>query len=90
MPSFRLGGQTVTVEANDLAQENTLKNMAQDISNLAAALGAVKSEDAKTNAILGQIRRQQKVDNDDEDGNTRSITASLKDLKGSMLSLIHI
>lgn len=84
MPSFRLGGQTVTVEANDLAQENTLKNMAQDISNLAAALGAVKSEDAKTNAILGQIRRQQKVDNDDEDENTKSITASLKDLKGSM------
>jgi len=86
MPSFRLGNQTVSVNADDLAQENTLKAMAQDIQNLATALGAVKAEDAKGNTILRSISRQQKVDNNDDEKNSRSLTQAMRDLNRGIVS----
>ena len=54
---FQFGGQSVEVNASELASESTLNELLGAQKALNSALGAVKEEGNQSNNILSGIRR---------------------------------
>jgi len=79
--TFQIGNNTVTVNASELAQEDTQKQLLNSLNNLSTALGAVKNEDQQSNNILQGIKRQlqtnQTESRKDEQETRRSMSSRL-------------